>query len=199
MAWQKAIEELGRRILVPAGFTARPNKRTFERLADGLRQGIELQPGTGNLKEQFTVNAYWAIHGIDKDAFSFVQRLGRFVGDGDLWFPKDEAHLDQAFLEVGQLLGEKVLPFLEKYRSVRAIIADVNAGNLSAARAFGQDPGSRAFAQGLAHLHLDQKDNVQEAIGQLKLLIADPTLSYRRDRYQRMVSDLEERLAPLPT
>jgi hypothetical protein len=168
-SWKKSIAQVGRDLLEPAGFDDRPNATTYERRADGLRQGIEFQPGTGTLKDRFTINVYWTFDGDpDPDGFDFRERLGWFESGGDRWFSlADAERLTASMQSVAELLRAKVLPFLDRYRTSRAIVDAVDRNELDSPTAFGQDPGWRAWALARALAHAGERGRAIDALHDL--------------------------------
>jgi len=156
------IKRFYRNQMEPKGYVLK-KARLPERFLDGLRQGIEFQPGSGHLAGQFTLNIFWSFtHPLDDgSSMSGAWRIGQILGQGDTWYPCEGDVLNAGFSAVSTALVNSALPFLDAYSTIQKIVEDTNSGKLDSGKAFGLDPGWNSFNQGYCHRFLG---NRQEAI-----------------------------------
>jgi hypothetical protein len=140
------IKRLFKAYLEPQGFVL-ARARIPERKLQGLRQGIEFQPGTGHLDKKFTLNVYWSFtHSLDAGvAMHANKRIGDLAGVGDKWFSRSDSELDADFLIAEKLLIEVGLPYLARYDTIAKIVDACESGLLSSTDAFGIDEAWRHF------------------------------------------------------
>lgn len=128
--------------------------RLIQRHLDGLRQGMEFQPGTGHLAGKYTINVFWS-YGIspinDTVSMHAVRRIGDFVGEMNTWYDRED--LSQ-FDAIKDLILSKVLPYLDSFSSIRQILQAVEGGVIANESAFPIDPGWRDFYLGYCYLHV---------------------------------------------
>ena len=128
--------------------------RLIQRYLDGLRQGMEFQPGTGHLAGKYTINVFWsyAISPINSTvAMHAVRRIGEFAGEVNTWYDRED--LSQ-FELVKDLILTDALPYLDRFSSIRRILQAIEDGVIARESAFPTDPGWRDFYLGYCYLHV---------------------------------------------
>jgi hypothetical protein len=133
-------------------------KRCPERMLQGLRQGIEFQPGSGFLDQKYTLNIYWSFphlldFGCTMDAKKRIAQLVEGIGNG--WFSRADADIDTDFQGVERLVVDVVLPYLAKYDTIEKIVHGYESGALSLGDAFGDGWGP--FNIGYCYAYLGNK------------------------------------------
>jgi hypothetical protein len=150
---KKWIRQFVREELMAQGFgLSKP--RLIQRHVEGLRQGMEFQPGNGHLAGKYTINVFWSytISPIsDTVSMHAVRRIGAFTGEGNAWYDRDD---QSQFEKIRGLISADVLPYLNKYSSIDCILEAVNDGSIASENAFPVDPGWRDFYLGYCHLHV---------------------------------------------
>ncbi len=123
---------------------------TAVRMGDQLQQGLYLQPGRGRRSGAFTLNVYWTFLFRplpDPSAMSTVLGYSRFLGKSGLtdqaysdsdWLPTaPSASLEQSFLSITKLLETRMLPLLDKVRTLPGLLEAFESGQLKMRDAFG--------------------------------------------------------------
>ncbi|MFM0234348.1 hypothetical protein [Paraburkholderia sediminicola] len=150
---KKWIRQFLRDELAAHGFEL-SKPRLIQRHLDGLRQGMEFQPGTGHLAGKYTINVFWsyAISPINSTiAMHAVRRVGDFAGEINVWYDRED--LSQ-FAAVTDLILTEVLPYLDSFSSIRRILQAIEGGLIASESAFPTDPGWRDFYLGYCYLHV---------------------------------------------
>lgn len=193
------VDDRLRDVLEEQGF--RPNGRVFERPGDGLVQLIELQPGCGPKKHSFTVNVGWryTVKPVtDEAAFDCRQRIGRLLGDRDIWFSRaDATALDDSLDRVKTLLDEDVLPFLDEHRSIAAVLDAFEAGELSARTVFGSDSGWQNYNLAFCYLHVGNVEKAKDHLQKVVELVDEIDPKFETKLYLEMLESARERFQEL--
>lgn len=150
---KKWIRQFVREELTAQGFDL-SKPRIIQRHVEGLRQGMEFQPGNGHLAGKYTVNVFWSytISPIgDTVSMHAVRRIGDFTGEGNAWYDRDD---QSQFEKVKNLISTDVLPYLDRFSSIHRILEAVQDGLIASELAFPIDPGWRDFYLGYCHLHV---------------------------------------------
>ncbi len=144
--------------------------RIVERDVDGMKQGVEFQPGTGHLRGRYTLNVYWRFNYLPKDhlAFDSSRRIGELTADRDTWFSRESDGLDADFDRVVGLFETVIIPYLDRYSSLEMLIDAYLNGAITKAQAFGHDPGWQCFNAGFSLAALNK---TTRAVAELKELI----------------------------
>ena len=185
--------------LAERGF--RPSGTVFEREGDGLVQLIELQPGRGGKKHSFTLNLGWryTVKPVtDEAAFDCRQRIGRLIGDTDLWFSRGDATaLDDSLDRVKMLIDEDVLPFLDEHRSIAAVIDAYESSELSARTAFGSDSGWQNYNLAFCYLHVGNVEKARDHLQKVVELADEIDPKFETELYLEMLESGREHLREL--
>ena len=157
--------------LEPLGFSLASARHPQRRL-EGLRQGIDFQPGTGHLDRRYTMNVYWSFtHPLDQGvSMDPCKRIGHLAGGVDRWFSREDAELEADYEAAEDLLLNVALPHLTRHDSIARIVAAAESGALSAADAYGQSVCWRAFNSAFCYAWLGQ---VAEAIRRYRTVVTE--------------------------
>jgi tetratricopeptide (TPR) repeat protein len=165
------IKRTFKTLLEPIGFTP-SGSRIYVRNLNGLRQGVEFQPGRGHLDGQFTVNVFWSYtHQLDdKVSMDATKRIGQIAGLGDKWFSSADGELDASFSAIENLIMVYALPYLARYDEIHKILDAYQLGAISEHEAFGDDAGWRNFNLGYCFYTIG---NYGEAMRHYQLVISN--------------------------
>ncbi|UOB60543.1 hypothetical protein MRS60_31790 [Burkholderia pyrrocinia] len=150
---KKWIRHFVREELTSHGFEL-SKPRLIQRHVEGLRQGMEFQPGSGYLAGKYTINVFWSytVSPInDKVSMHAVRRIGDFTDEGNAWYDRND---QSQFEKVRNLISTDVLPYLNEFSSIQRILQAVHDGVIASELAFPIDPGWRDFYLGYCHLHV---------------------------------------------
>jgi hypothetical protein len=157
--------------LAPLGF----QRKGFHARRDleDLRQGVSVQLDRRGA-ERYTINVFWHLlvtpHRDPSDWMSMdgSWRIGPLAGEQDRWFTTFQAAtFESQFAEAAQLVVEYALPLLKRYDSVRAIVAGVDAGELTRIKAFGPDKGWQRSKLAYCVAYLGDYERAQRELTEL--------------------------------
>jgi hypothetical protein len=166
--------------------------RIPERFLQGLRQGIEFQPGTGHLAGKYTLNVFWSFtHSLDEGiSMAGTSRIGALTGSVDTWFSRQDEKLESDFSAVSELIKTVVLPYLEKYNSIESILAGVKSGELDISHALGVDAGWREFNLGYCFAFVGNRKEAVKHYSAVIEMHSNHTVEWVQNRKQAAISEI---------
>ncbi|MDR6388411.1 hypothetical protein [Paraburkholderia phenoliruptrix] len=188
---KKLIRQFAREKLIDHGFEL-SKPRLIQRHVEGLRQGMEFQPGNGHLAGKYTVNVFWSstVSPIsDTASMHAVKRMGDLTGEGNAWYDRDD---ESQFKEVEDLICTNVLPYLNRFSSIHRILQAVEDGLATCELAFPIDPGWREFHLGYCYLYVGDVARARARLERVIHVHSGASNEWVRERRNVVLSTLHD-------